>query len=29
MASFDLTWGLTIFGILNFFALAGGGDVPF
>ena len=24
MASFDLTWGLTIFGILNFFALAGG-----
>ena len=24
MASFDLTWGLTIFGILKFFALAGG-----
>ena len=24
MASFDLTWGLAIFGILNFFALAGG-----
>ena len=29
MASLDLTWGLTFFGILNFFALAGGGDVSF